>query len=70
MFDTTLYKKNLSTNYIGQVIQYYPRLDSTNTKAWKLIVKNTPTGMVIITDNQLKGHGRRSNKWDSIPGKI
>ncbi len=69
MFNLNLYKKNLSTDFIGQVIQYYPKLDSTNTKAWELISKNTPTGTVIITDNQTKGRGRQSKKWISIPGK-
>ncbi len=69
MFDLNIYKEKLSTNYIGQIVQYYPKLDSTNTKAWELISKNTPNGTVIITDNQLKGRGRQSNKWISIPGK-
>lgn len=69
MFDLSLFQNNLFTNYFGQSIQYYPRLDSTNTKAWELISKNTPNGTVVITDNQLKGRGRQSNKWNSIPGK-
>ncbi len=69
MFNLNLYKKNLSTDFIGQVIQYYLKLDSTNTKAWELISENTPTGTVIITDNQTKGRGRQSHKWISIPGQ-
>jgi BirA family biotin operon repressor/biotin-[acetyl-CoA-carboxylase] ligase len=69
MFNLNLYKKNLSTDFIGQVIQYYLKLDSTNTKAWELISENTPTGTVIITDNQTNGRGRHSHKWISIPGK-
>lgn len=69
MFSLNLYKKKLSTDYIGQVIQYYPKLDSTNTKAWELISENTPNGTVVITDNQLKGRGRQANKWISTPGK-
>lgn len=69
MFNLNLYKKTLFTDFVGQVIQYYPKLDSTNTKAWELISENTPNGTVIITNNQLKGRGRQSNKWISIPGK-
>ncbi len=69
MFNLNLYKKKLSTDHIGQSIQYYPKLDSTNTKAWELISENSPNGTVIITDDQLKGRGRQSNKWISIPGK-
>ena len=69
MFNLNLYKKTLYTNFIGQVIQYYPKLDSTNTKAWELIAEKVENGTVIITDNQLKGRGRQANKWISIPGK-
>lgn len=69
MFSLNLYKKNLSTEFLGQSIQYYPKLDSTNTKAWELIAKNSENGTVIITDNQSKGRGRQANKWISIPGK-
>ncbi len=69
MFDLTLYKNTLSTNLIGQSIQYYPELNSTNTKAWELISKNSPNGTVVITDNQLKGRGRQANKWMSTPNK-
>lgn len=69
MFNLNLFKTYLTTEFIGQVIQYYPKLDSTNTKAWELISENTPTGTVIITNNQLKGRGRHFNKWISIPSK-
>lgn len=69
MFDLSLFQNNLSTDFIGQSIKYYPKLDSTNTQAWELISENTPNGTVVITDNQLKGRGRQANKWVSIPGK-
>jgi len=69
MFNLNLYKEKLSTAFIGQSIQYYPKLDSTNTKAWELIVKNAVNGTVVITDNQIAGRGRQANKWISIPGK-
>ncbi|MEE8340754.1 MAG: biotin--[acetyl-CoA-carboxylase] ligase [Candidatus Neomarinimicrobiota bacterium] len=69
MFNLNLYKNSLSTDLIGRSIQYYPKLDSTNTKAWELISKNTPSGTIVITDDQTKGRGRQSNKWLSTPGK-
>jgi len=69
MFDINLYKNKLSTNYIGHSIQYYTRLDSTNTKAWELIYKKTNDGTVVITDNQTAGRGRQANKWISINDK-
>jgi len=66
MFNFNLYKENLSTDYFGQSIRYYPILDSTNNKAWDLVSENTDNGAIIITDNQTKGRGRQSNKWISI----
>lgn len=69
MFDLNLFQKKLSTVYIGHAIQYYPELDSTNTKAWELITENVVNGTVVITDNQLKGRGRRSNEWLSTPSE-
>ena len=69
MFNINLYKKKLSTQILGQSIQYFPKLNSTNTKAWELISENAKNGTVVITDNQLKGRGRQSNKWSSTPGK-
>jgi BirA family biotin operon repressor/biotin-[acetyl-CoA-carboxylase] ligase len=69
MFNLNLYNNKLSTDVFGQSIKQYPSLDSTNTKAWELVSKNAPNGTVVITDNQMSGRGRQSNKWISIPGK-
>ena len=69
MFKLNIYKENLSTNFLGQSIRYYPKLDSTNSKALELAVRNVPNGTVVITDNQTSGRGRQSNKWISTPGK-
>ena len=68
-FNLNLYKNKLSTDLIGQIIQYYPKLDSTNTEAWELISEKVENGTVVITDTQTKGRGRQSNKWTSISGK-
>lgn len=69
MFNLNLFKTYLTTDFIGQSIQYYPELDSTNTKAWELIAEKVENGTVVITDNQLKGRGRQANKWISMPYK-
>ena len=69
MFNLILYKDNLSTDVLGKLIKYYPKLESTNTKAWELIPKNVKNGTIVITDNQIKGRGRQSNKWISIQGR-
>ena len=69
MFDLILYKNNLSAGVLGQLIKYYPKLNSTNTKAWELISEKTENGAVVITHDQTKGRGRQSNKWSSSQGK-
>ncbi len=69
MFNLNLYQEKLTTGFIGQSIQYYPKLDSTNTKAWNLISENAVIGTVVVTDNQTIGRGRQSNKWISTQGK-
>jgi len=69
MFNLNLYQEKLTTGFIGQSIKYFPKLDSTNTKAWELISENAKNGTVVITDNQTSGRGRQANKWMSISGK-
>lgn len=69
MFNIDLYKKYLVTENLGQDMQYFNELKSTNSKALQLAFKNTENGTVIITDNQTAGRGRQSNKWFSIPKK-
>ena len=69
MFNLNLYKEKLTTDIYGKSIEYYPKLDSTNTKARELIYKKIKNGTVVITDNQTEGRGRQSNKWISIPQK-
>ena len=69
MFNLKLYKEKLLTDFLGQSIQYYPKLESTNTKSWELISEKVENGTIAITNNQTKGRGRQSNKWDSTPNK-
>jgi len=69
MLDLNLYHKNLTTTSIGQNPLYFYKLDSTNTKAFKLAKVDVENGTVVITDNQTMGRGRQSNKWFSLPNK-
>ena len=69
MLFTNLIQTNLQTSFLGRNIEYFSFTDSTNDDAFTFIsdgqVKN---GMLIITDYQKKGRGRRGNKWISTPG--
>ena len=65
MIFTNLVQANLRTKTLGQVIEYYTQLDSTNKEAWEMIDGGVKPGTVIITDRQLSGKGRNGTKWQS-----
>ena len=65
MIFTNLVQANLRTKTLGQVIEYYTQLDSTNEEAWEMIDVGVKPGTVIITDRQLSGKGRNGAKWQS-----
>ena len=69
MIFTQLIQTNLRTKELGKNIEYYNRLESTNTEAWELIEEGNQHGTVIITDNQTIGRGRKENSWIMVPGK-
>ncbi len=70
MIFTNLIKTNLRTVELGNQIEYYQRLESTNQEAWEVIdLKDTNHGTIIITDNQLSGKGRNGNTWFMSPSK-
>ena len=69
MLFTNLIQTNLQTSFIGRNIEYFSFTESTNDDAFEFINSNeAENGMLVITDNQTKGRGRRSNKWLSSPG--
>lgn len=69
MIFTQLVQANLSTKSLGREIEYYQILESTNSEAWEFIEDGAGHGTVVITDNQTSGKGRRSNTWESSPGR-
>ena len=69
MLFTSLVQANLKTGFIGQEIEYYTRLDSTNKEAWEIIKDGAKPGTIVITDNQFRGKGRRNRQWMASPDK-
>ena len=70
MIFTNLIQTNLRTERFGKQVEYYQRLESTNVEAWDLIKSgDAKNGMIIITDNQIKGKGRNGNSWFMAPSK-
>ncbi len=59
-----------NTLFTGKVLNYLPKVDSTNNFAKELLTKNTPIdGTVILADEQFAGRGQIGNKWQSEPNK-
>ena len=61
MIFTQLIQTNLRTKELGKNIEYYNRLDSTNTEAWELVEEYKNHGTIVITENQTKGKGQKQN---------
>jgi BirA family biotin operon repressor/biotin-[acetyl-CoA-carboxylase] ligase len=59
----------LKTSSLGQRIEYYPSVDSTNTAARDLAEKGAPEGTVVVSEEQTSGKGRRGRGWVSPYGK-
>ena len=52
----------------GELLQYYPQVDSTNTLAKKLAAAGAPHGTVIIAGSQTGGRGRMGRSFHSPTG--
>jgi BirA family biotin operon repressor/biotin-[acetyl-CoA-carboxylase] ligase len=69
MIFTNLVQANLKTRFLGRQIEYYGRLESTNSEAWEIIDEGVQSGALLITDNQYNGRGRFDQKWYASPDK-
>jgi len=69
MLFANLVQANLKTKRLGQQIEYYTRLNSTNKEAWDLNNNGAQSGAIVITDNQYEGKGRNNRHWLSISNK-
>jgi BirA family biotin operon repressor/biotin-[acetyl-CoA-carboxylase] ligase len=55
---------------IGQKIEHFREVDSTNDVAKKLAKDGAPEGTVVMADTQKKGRGRLGRSWSSPSGGI
>ena len=69
MFDPSVFKKNLTTQWLGQSFLYFEDLPSTNNHAKSVSSEQTVHGTVILTDSQTAGRGQRKRKWETEGGK-
>lgn len=65
-----LAKVKPNTQFIGQNIIYFNRVNSTNTFAQELLKENlAPHGTVVVAEYQNRGRGQGNNFWISDPYK-
>lgn len=58
----------IHTKWAGRKIVYSQEMDSTNTKAKQLAEEVDSHGLLVVTDKQNAGKGRRGRSWESLPG--
>jgi BirA family biotin operon repressor/biotin-[acetyl-CoA-carboxylase] ligase len=60
----------LQTQYfgVGDRLLYFSTVESTNTLAMQLAYERPEEGLVILTDSQTAGKGRRGRRWVDVPG--
>src|SRR5260370_37544562 len=63
-------RRNLQTQYfgIGDRLLYCSAVESTNTLAMQMAYELPEEGLVILTDSQTDGKGRRGRRWGDVPG--
>lgn len=61
-------RRELTGTTIGQLLQVYGVIDSTNARLARLARAGAPDGTVVIADEQTAAHGRRGTVWFSPPG--
>lgn len=68
MFEKDKFNKYLHTKWLGKEVIYEKEMDSTNTQAKKLGEEGAEEGLLLVTDIQTAGKGRRGRSWISPEG--
>lgn len=55
--------KNLRTKVLARNVLHFKTIDSTQSKVWRLINKNAPSGTIVIADIQTAGKGTHGRIW-------
>jgi BirA family biotin operon repressor/biotin-[acetyl-CoA-carboxylase] ligase len=69
--DIKLLQRYLQTQFfgIGDRLLYFPTVESTNIIAMQLAYEKPEEGLVVLTDSQTAGRGRRGRRWVDVPGR-
>ena len=58
----------LTTRCFGRALEYLPQTGSTNDVARERARAGAPEGLLVVTDEQVSGRGRRGRTWAAPPG--
>lgn len=68
VFEKEEFHKYLHTKWLGKFVVYEKEMDSTNTQAKKFGEEEAEEGLLVVTDIQTAGKGRRGRSWVSPEG--
>lgn len=68
IYNEVLIYKGLATKSLARSVEIHKSLDSTNDRAKQLASEGAPHGMLVISEEQVKGRGRRGRSWSSPAG--
>lgn len=57
--------KQANTQHLGKEILYYPKLESTQQEAKKIVENKIKNGTIILTNHQTRGQGTKQRVWYS-----
>ena len=61
-------REGLETKFLGQgEILYFETMESTNKKARDLADGGAPEGIIVLSETQTRGKGRKGRTWYSPP---
>lgn len=63
-------KRYLNSSRLGESIEYYARVDSTNRRGKEMALQGAAEGTLVVAEEQTRGRGRLGRQWFSPRGGI
>lgn len=69
-FDYSVFRKYLTTQWVGHPLYTFDSLESTNTHLWQLLQAGDRPGTAVLALQQQAGRGQWGRTWMSHPGGL
>ena len=63
-------QSRLKTKWVAHPLQFFDSIDSTNIRAKLEAEQGAKSGLLVVSDMQSAGRGRRGRSWESPAGQI